>query len=160
MDSPERKDQNARARRDRRVSPSTNDTNKPKTYRANAIPPHAHVQICTHHFARLSSCTRPPIIPRESMRQETKQIPCRPPHRTVTRHGSARRKAERSHFSKLRKTQAQEDTFCGSQTTNPVFPCSQTVPSASHEREVVREVLGCSRAAPRYWALGSSAVVQ
>jgi hypothetical protein len=167
-----------RARRDRRVPsvlPQTTQTN-PRPTAQDAIPPHAHVQICTHHFARLSSCTRPPIIPRESMRQETKQIPWHPPHRTVTRHGSAQRKAERSHSSKLRKTQAQEDTakgcqptmrnaavcrtFCGSQTTNPVFPCSQTVPSASHEREVVGEVLGCSRAAPRYWALGSSAVVQ
>lgn len=78
------------------VLPRTTQTN-PRTYRANAIPPHAHVQICTHHFAGLSSCTRPPIIPRESMRQETKQIPCCPPHRTVTRHGSAQRKAERSH---------------------------------------------------------------
>jgi hypothetical protein len=91
------------------VLPRTTQTNS-RTYRANAIPPHAHVQICTHHFAGLSSCTRPPIIPRESMRQETKQIPCRPPHRTVTRHGSAQRKAERSHFSKLKKTQAPRKT--------------------------------------------------
>jgi hypothetical protein len=137
MDSPERKDQNARARRDRRVSPSTNDTNKPKTYRANAIPPHAHVQICTHHFARLSSCTRPPIIPRESMRQETKQIPCRPPHRTVTRHGSARRKAERSHFSKLRKTQAQEDP--GTQQKGVSRQC-ETQPRAEPSAEAKQPI--------------------
>lgn len=49
-------------------------TNKPKTYRANAIPPHAHVQVCTHHFARLL-LRMPAYHPSRINASETKAVP-------------------------------------------------------------------------------------
>jgi hypothetical protein len=82
------------------ISPSKNNTNKPKTYRARCNTTsrtYTGRSVCTHPFRK----THPPIIPRESVRQETKQSPGIPPHRTVTRHDSAQRKAEQRELSQL-----------------------------------------------------------